>query len=73
MLNVTNVQMLPVSISNFQWDRAYEKLAIGNIGIGNIITLATLILGGRTRGRNAVKISHIFNSEIKCISLMEDF
>ena len=42
MLNVANVQILPVSKFNFQWDKVDGKLIIGNIGIGNIITLATL-------------------------------
>ena len=39
MLNITNVQVLPVSISNFQWDKVVGKLIIGSIGIGSIITL----------------------------------
>ena len=42
VLNVANVQILPVSKFNFQWDKVDGKLIIGNIGIGNIITLATL-------------------------------
>ena len=54
VLNVANVQVLPVSISNFQlgegggmceWVsdgvKSEARLTIGNIGIGNIITLAT--------------------------------
>ena len=37
MLNVANVQILPISIFNFQWDKVDGKLTIGNI-----ITLVTL-------------------------------
>ena len=36
VLNVANVQILPVSKFNFQWDKVDGKLIIGNIGIGNI-------------------------------------
>ena len=39
--NVANMQVLPVSKFNFQWDKIDGKLTIGSIGIGNIITLAT--------------------------------
>ena len=40
VVNVAIVQVLPVSISNFQWGRR-GKLTIDSIGIVNIITLST--------------------------------
>ena len=36
VVNVANVQILPVPKFNFQWDKVDWKSITGNIGIGNI-------------------------------------
>ena len=65
MLNAANVQILPVSKFNFQWDKVNGKLIIGNI-----ITLETLTAPHTPKRRHKVQYKKVCRAYASPVHLL---